>query len=80
MEFILFSCSPVVVGRGLPVGLCLASGDQQSRSTIDQPCMQTANPESLNRWFLTEGPKLAVQLTEQGEISTGDSWKHKEQT
>ena len=42
--------------------------------------MQTANPESLNRWFLTEGPKLAVQLTEQGEISTGDAWKHKEQT
>ena len=64
----------------MPVGLYLDRADQQRRSTIDQPCMQTANPESLNRWFLTEGPKLVVQLTEQGEIGTWNAGKHKEQT
>ena len=66
--------------RGLPVGWCLDNADQQRRSTIDQPCMQATNPESLDRWFLTKRSELAVQLTEQGEISTWDPWKHKEQT
>ena len=42
--------------------------------------MQAAHPERLNRRFLTERSKFAVQLTEQGEIGPGNSWKHKEQT
>jgi len=42
--------------------------------------MQAAHPERLHRWFLTERPKLAIELTEQGEIGSRNSWKHEEHT
>ena len=42
--------------------------------------MQATHPERLNRWFLTQGSELAVQLMEQREICPRDRRKHEEQT
>ena len=42
--------------------------------------MEATHPERLNRRLLAERAKLAVQLTEEGEIRSRDSWEHQEQT
>ena len=56
------------------------TADEQRRLTVHQACMQAAHPERLNRWFLTERPQLAIELTEQREIGPRNSWKHEEHT